>query len=204
MKLRALKYHKGEQTKLSNLKKGQKAKVVFLNTEDKAVRRRLLDMGITEGVQVKIKKMITYFEEKEILDSIKVDSISNDTTFFRHKEKEEQKRIFDQSFYFMFDIENNQLINPSIYAVSKVGTKPELKPLKDDDLWWVSLPKEWKDYFVNKLKMPEFPDKYDFAKLDYLNKIDLTKETFTDITPLAKVTGLKMLLLQNTQISSLI
>ena len=57
MKLRALKYHKGEQTKLSNLKKGQKAKVVFLNTEDKALRRRLLDMGITEGVQIKIKKI---------------------------------------------------------------------------------------------------------------------------------------------------
>jgi ferrous iron transport protein A len=57
IKIKSVRYHKGEQTKLSNLKKGQKAKVVFLNTEDKALRRRLLDMGIIEGVQIKIKKI---------------------------------------------------------------------------------------------------------------------------------------------------
>lgn len=57
MKLRAQRYHKGDKTKLSNLRKGQKAKVVFLNAQDKALRRRLLDMGITEGVQIKIKKI---------------------------------------------------------------------------------------------------------------------------------------------------
>lgn len=51
------KYGTGDQTVLSNLRKGQKAKVVFLNTIDKALRRRLLDMGITEGVQIKIKKI---------------------------------------------------------------------------------------------------------------------------------------------------
>ncbi|PKK94292.1 MAG: ferrous iron transport protein A [Tenericutes bacterium HGW-Tenericutes-6] len=42
---------------LSKLKKGQKGKVVFLHTEDKSLRRRLLDMGITEGVLVKVKKI---------------------------------------------------------------------------------------------------------------------------------------------------
>ncbi|MBU1141708.1 MAG: ferrous iron transport protein A [Firmicutes bacterium] len=57
MKIRAIRYHAGEKTKLSNLRKGQKAKVVFLNTEDKALRRRLLDMGITEGVHIKIRKI---------------------------------------------------------------------------------------------------------------------------------------------------
>ncbi|MCR3905532.1 MAG: ferrous iron transport protein A [Tenericutes bacterium] len=57
MKITLSKSRPGEQTILSNLRKGQKAKVVFLNTEDKALRRRLLDMGITEGVQVKVKKI---------------------------------------------------------------------------------------------------------------------------------------------------
>jgi len=57
MKNSKKKYGTGEQTVLSNLRKGQKAKVVFLNTIDKALRRRLLDMGITEGVQIKIKKI---------------------------------------------------------------------------------------------------------------------------------------------------
>lgn len=47
----------GETTVLSKLKKGQKAKVIELHTENKALRRRLLDMGITEGVQIKIKKI---------------------------------------------------------------------------------------------------------------------------------------------------
>ncbi|PKK99613.1 MAG: hypothetical protein CVV57_00755 [Tenericutes bacterium HGW-Tenericutes-2] len=57
MKNSKTKYGTGDQTVLSNLRKGQKAKVVFLNTIDKALRRRLLDMGITEGVQIKIKKI---------------------------------------------------------------------------------------------------------------------------------------------------
>jgi ferrous iron transport protein A len=57
MKESKSKFKIGEQTNLSNLRKGQKAKVVFLNTLDKALRRRLLDMGITEGVQVKVKKI---------------------------------------------------------------------------------------------------------------------------------------------------
>ncbi len=49
--------HKETIVSLSKLKKGQKGKVVFLHTEDKSLRRRLLDMGITEGVLVKVKKI---------------------------------------------------------------------------------------------------------------------------------------------------
>ena len=47
----------GEKVSLSQLKKGQKAKVIQLNTAAKDLRRRLLDMGITEGVLVKVKKI---------------------------------------------------------------------------------------------------------------------------------------------------
>jgi ferrous iron transport protein A len=47
----------GGRTVLSMIKRGQKAKVIQLNTTDKALRRRLLDMGITEGVLVKMKKI---------------------------------------------------------------------------------------------------------------------------------------------------
>ena len=36
--------------KLSELKKGQIAKVISLNNENKELRRMLLDMGITKGV----------------------------------------------------------------------------------------------------------------------------------------------------------
>lgn len=47
----------GEICKLSELKIGQKAVVKKLNLENKEIRRHLLDMGVTRGVQVKIKKI---------------------------------------------------------------------------------------------------------------------------------------------------
>lgn len=43
--------------KLSELKVGEKAKVIKLNVEDKQIKRHLLDMGLTRGVEVKIKKI---------------------------------------------------------------------------------------------------------------------------------------------------
>ena len=43
--------------KLSELEIGQKAKVLKLNIENKQIKRHLLDMGITRGVIVKIKKI---------------------------------------------------------------------------------------------------------------------------------------------------
>lgn len=47
----------GEEGHLSDLKKGQIGKVLALHNENKVLRRRLLDMGITKGVEVKIKKI---------------------------------------------------------------------------------------------------------------------------------------------------
>ena len=47
----------GEKCNLSELKVGQRAKVLKLNEENKAIRRHLLDMGITRGVEITIKKV---------------------------------------------------------------------------------------------------------------------------------------------------
>ena len=47
----------GEKCKLSELEVGQKAKVLKLNEENKAIRRHLLDMGVTRGVEITIKKI---------------------------------------------------------------------------------------------------------------------------------------------------
>ena len=52
-----IKYKKNDKAALADLSIGQKAKVVKLNTIDKALRRRLLDMGITEGVHIKLKRI---------------------------------------------------------------------------------------------------------------------------------------------------
>ena len=42
---------------LSELKIGEKARVIKLNIENKQIKRHLLDMGITRGAIVKIKKI---------------------------------------------------------------------------------------------------------------------------------------------------
>lgn len=50
----------GEQGHLSDLEVGQKAKVLFLHNDNVALRRRLLDMGITKGVEILVKKMAPF------------------------------------------------------------------------------------------------------------------------------------------------
>lgn len=47
----------GEQCKLSELEVGQRAKVLKIKEENKAIRRHLLDMGVTRGVEIAIKKI---------------------------------------------------------------------------------------------------------------------------------------------------
>ena len=47
----------GEKCNISDLKVGQKAIVLKINEENKAIRRHLLDMGITRGVEIEIKKI---------------------------------------------------------------------------------------------------------------------------------------------------
>ncbi len=47
----------GEKCALADLKVGQKAKVLKLNETSKSIRRHLLDMGVTRGTEVSIKKI---------------------------------------------------------------------------------------------------------------------------------------------------
>ena len=48
---------KGDRTSLNNIKIGQKAKVVGIHLDKPEVRRHLLDMGITKGTEVLVKKI---------------------------------------------------------------------------------------------------------------------------------------------------
>jgi ferrous iron transport protein A len=47
----------GKLCNLANLKVGESARVVALNVQNKEIRRHLLDMGITRGVVVQVKKI---------------------------------------------------------------------------------------------------------------------------------------------------
>ena len=48
--------------KLSSLKVGQEARIIKLDVSNKEIRRHLLDMGLTRGVIVKIKKIKCFIE----------------------------------------------------------------------------------------------------------------------------------------------
>ena len=48
---------KGQKCHLSDLKIGQKAKVLGIHMDKPEIRRHLLDMGITKGTEVLIKKI---------------------------------------------------------------------------------------------------------------------------------------------------
>lgn len=47
----------GEEGHLSDLSKGQVAEVLGLHNNNSAIKRRLLDMGITKGVKISIKNI---------------------------------------------------------------------------------------------------------------------------------------------------
>ena len=48
---------KGDICNLSELTVGQTAKVLNLNEENKRIRRHLLDMGVTRGTEITVKKI---------------------------------------------------------------------------------------------------------------------------------------------------
>lgn len=47
----------GEQGHMSDLLLGQKARILGVHNDNKALRRRMLDMGITKGVEIEVKKI---------------------------------------------------------------------------------------------------------------------------------------------------
>ena len=47
----------GEEGHLSDLRRGQKCVVLDFHNDNAVLRRRLLDMGITKGVEIEIKKI---------------------------------------------------------------------------------------------------------------------------------------------------
>jgi ferrous iron transport protein A len=59
MKKNIIKHHLaiGQEGHLSDLKLGQKGQILALHNDNAALRRRLLDMGLTTGVVVEIKKI---------------------------------------------------------------------------------------------------------------------------------------------------
>lgn len=47
-------FRKGDSCKLSDLRVGQSGELISFDNDNKALRRRLLDMGLTKGVVIEI------------------------------------------------------------------------------------------------------------------------------------------------------
>ena len=56
-KQKKLSLHRGQEGHLSDLKRGQRCVVLDFHNDNAALRRRLLDMGITKGVIIEVKKI---------------------------------------------------------------------------------------------------------------------------------------------------
>ncbi len=56
-----------EKNNLAMLKVGEKARVVKINETNKEIRRHLLDMGITRGVEITVKKIAPMGDPIDIL-----------------------------------------------------------------------------------------------------------------------------------------
>lgn len=52
--------------KLSELKKGEKGKVISVHNSSPLLRRRMLDMGITKGVIITIKKIAPFSDPIDV------------------------------------------------------------------------------------------------------------------------------------------
>lgn len=57
----------GESGHLSDLKRGQKCVVLDFHNNNAALRRHLLDMGITKGVKIEVKKIAPLGDPVDIL-----------------------------------------------------------------------------------------------------------------------------------------
>lgn len=96
-------YKIGETCKLSDLKVGQEGKLISFNNENKALRRRLLDMGLTKGVEINIQMISPLGDpvsielrgyqlcmRKEDMDNVVVEVTKNFTP--KEKKKKEEKQ----------------------------------------------------------------------------------------------------------------
>ena len=57
----------GESGHLSDLKRGQKCVVLDFHNDNAALRRHLLDMGITKGAKIEVKKIAPLGDPVDIL-----------------------------------------------------------------------------------------------------------------------------------------
>lgn len=57
----------GESGHLSDLKRGQKCVVLDFHNDNAALRRHLLDIGITKGVKIEVKKIAPLGDPVDIL-----------------------------------------------------------------------------------------------------------------------------------------
>lgn len=70
--------------------------------------------------------------------------------------------------------------------------------------WWENLPKEWKEFFIEKVLLPEVPNEEDLHCLTAKSELSLVGVTISSITPLVIFSNLRKLFLVDAPLVSLL
>lgn len=114
-----------------------------------------------------------------------------------------EEKVQPLLFYFRFDRTQNISSNFKIFAIAKPGEPFKIEPLSELVEWWLTLDKQWKEYFRKSAKLGEFPAEVELLHLINKNTISLEGSTFKKLDPLKKFLKLQVLNLRNSAIDDL-
>ncbi|MBW8050042.1 MAG: leucine-rich repeat domain-containing protein [Cytophagales bacterium] len=130
-----------------------------------------------------------------IYDTIAFDSVRYDTVTNR--------KSYHLTFFIKLDIKEQIPQNFKVYAISKTGDEPRLKPLPEIVSWWVSMDDPWKKVFSEKLTFPEFPGVKELNHVYSLRELTCSGEDITTLEPIRNLKQLRILKCSGTSVSSL-
>lgn len=107
------------------------------------------------------------------------------------------------TFIVRFDKVNNVSRNFKLGAITKPGVEAKLEPLPPAVIWWQEMDAEWKTYFREKLKLPEYPTTYEIERVNGFQELDISNKQFKTLEPLKRMHHLRKLICVNTPVNNL-
>jgi Leucine-rich repeat (LRR) protein len=184
--------------------------LTHLFSMDSLINLRKLNVARTQIIDLSPIKKLSHLEEIN-LDSTKIADLSALRTLSNLK-------VIHANFTSISDLialeslENLERVYCDQTAITRdkaeafMRTNPKALVVfdsKDLNQWWTGLSAEWKDILSKAAKVSQSPSKDDLAKITHLNSIKLTGPNITDLTPVAKLMQLEVLVAEKTGITDL-
>ncbi|MCH8318111.1 MAG: hypothetical protein IIA88_06395 [Bacteroidetes bacterium] len=151
--------------------------------------------GLPDSADVGLKYVKDDTLTSAINDTIANDSVRYDTVI--------NKKSYRLTFFIKLDIKEQIPQNFKVYAISKAGDEPRLKPLPEIVSWWVSMDDAWRKVFSERLTFPEFPGTKELNRIYSLKELTCSGENITTLEPIRKLKQLRILKCSGTSVSSL-